>query len=331
MREKELVSVIIPTRNVGLYLDNTLKSLLLQTYQELEIIVMDYKSTDCTVSLLEQYSNPSDVLFDPRVSWYPVDKAGVSYARNMGLAMANGEYIVFLDGDDVVEKDYIEYLLSQMTGVELASCGYDMMSDVACMYQTPESTKRVLSREDMLCRLFYLINDQGYVWNKMYRRSVIEQYHLRFHEDLHYGEDRMFLVEYVLHSQKVRMAPEVKYHYQMREHSAMDEKRESLADVDTLSPERLEKQATEVLAYVKMRKLLRKYPDAKWLCSQVAVYTALQLYSTIESAENPSIYRKSKFRKHIRKLRFVEYFGDADDAYLHQCMLTYGRTGRVTL
>lgn len=327
---KDLVSIIIPTHNVGAYIGATLDSLLAQTYEGLEIIVVDYASSDETIQVLESYTKPEGSHFDARVKYFETQDAGVSAARNVGLMLAEGTYVVFMDGDDIVEKDYIAYLLSQMADVALASCGYDMIADGVQLYASPESTTRVLSAEDMLCRLFYLINDQGYVWNKMFRRDVLLQHHILFDRDLFYGEDRKFLVDYLLHVDRVRMAPQHKYHYQMREDSAMDEKREAAASADFLTPERLERQATEVLAYIRMRKLLRKHPDAKWLCGQVGVYSALQLYSTVEAAENPSIYRCSAFRKYIRKLRFVAYYGDEDDLMLRERMLNYGRSGRVT-
>ncbi|MCR5640802.1 MAG: glycosyltransferase family 2 protein [Lachnospiraceae bacterium] len=332
MLEKKLVSIIIPTHNVGDYIGATIDCLLRQTYSDIEIIVVDYESSDETARIAYSYEDEASENHDSRVLYIPTKEAGVSTGRNLGLAEAHGSYVIFMDGDDLVEPDYVEYLMAQMTpDVALASCGYDMMADGETLYASPESTTRVLSREDMLCRLFYLINDQGYVWNKIFRRDIIEEFQLRFQPDLYYGEDRAFLVDYILHIERVRMAPKHLYHYQMRPDSAMDELRESREDVTRMSPERLDRQATEVKAYLYMKKALRKYPDAKWLCSQVAVYTALQLYQVIEESENPSIYRRCVFRKYIRKLRRVEYFGDEEDLMLQQYMNAYGRTGRVML
>ncbi|MBQ4373962.1 MAG: glycosyltransferase family 2 protein, partial [Lachnospiraceae bacterium] len=168
--EKDLVSIIIPTHNVGEYIGDTIESLRRQTYSNIEIMVVDYASSDGTRDVLMRYDEDNSPYYEERVIWIPVDKQGVSAARNEGLHLTDGEYVVFMDGDDVVEPDYIEYLVSMMKDVDLASCGYDMVAEGEQMYASPESTVRVLSREDMLCRLFYQINDQGYVWNKMFRR-----------------------------------------------------------------------------------------------------------------------------------------------------------------
>lgn len=327
--EKDLVSIIIPTHNVGEYIGDTIESLRRQTYSNIEICVVDYASTDATKDVLQSYDEDNSPNFDERVIWFSVDEAGVSAARNLGVHLTNGEYMIFMDGDDVVEPDYVEYLVSKMKDVDLASCGYDMVADGESVYASPESTVRVLSKEDMLCRLFYQVHDQGYVWNKMFRRSIIEGYSLRFDTQLFYGEDREFLVKYLLHANRARMAPEHKYHYQMRENSAMDSLRESRVDLSLMTPELLERQSTEILAFIRMRKELPRNSDAQWLCTQVGMYTALQLYETIESHEEPELFARSKFRKYIRKMRFWQYFGDEEDEALRQRMMYYGRKGRI--
>ena len=329
--EKDLVSIIIPTHNVGEYIGDTIESLLRQTYSNIEIMVVDYASSDGTRDVLMRYDEDNSPYYEERVTWITVEEPGVSAARNKGLHLTDGEYVVFMDGDDVVEPDYIEYLVSQMKDVDLASCGYDMVAEGEQMYASPESTVRVLSREDMLCRLFYQINDQGYVWNKMFRRSIIEGANLGFDRDLYYGEDREFLVKYLMHANRTRMAPEHKYHYQMREDSAMDALRESREDVSLMTPELLDRQSTEVLAFIKMRKSLPRNSDAAWLCTQVGMYTALQLYETIESHEEPELFARCKFRKYIRKMRFWKYYGDLEDEALRSRMMYYGRKGRVDL
>lgn len=328
---QDLVSIIIPTHNVAEYIGATLDSLLCQTYSNIEIIVVDYKSTDGTEAVLNTYFEEGAPKFDSRVIWVSTDEAGVSAGRNAGIHMANGEYIIFMDGDDVVEPDFVAYLVSNMTGVELASCGYDMIADGERMYASPESKARVLGRDDMLCRLFYQINDQGYVWNKMFRSSIIEANNLRFDTDLYYGEDREFLVKYVIHCDCVRMAPSHKYHYQMRENSAMDDLRESRNDLSQMTPELLERQSTEVLAFTRMYKILPRRSDAQWLCTQVGMYTALQLYSAIEDHEEPDLFRKNKFRKAIRKMQFWQYYSDEEDEMLRKRMFHYGWSGRVEL
>ncbi|MCR4998433.1 MAG: glycosyltransferase family 2 protein [Lachnospiraceae bacterium] len=325
---EQLVSIIIPTRNVGEYIGATIDSLLQQTYSNIEIVVVDYNSTDNTRDVLQTYDEEGA---DERVLWVSADQAGVSAGRNMGLHLSDGEYIIFMDGDDVVEPDYVEYLVSNMTGVALASCGYDMIADGERIYASPESTTRVLASDDMLCRLFYQVHDQGYVWNKMFRRKIIERNNLRFDTDLFYGEDREFLVKYLMYADRARMAPAHKYHYQMRENSAMDDLRESRNDLSQMTPELLDRQSTEVLAYTRMRKLLPRHSDAQWLCTQVGMYTALQLYSAIEDHEEPDLFRYSKFRKAIRKTWSWQYYSDEEDNMLRKRMNHYGWSGRVEL
>ena len=111
---KSLVSIIIPAYNVEKYIEKCLSSILEQTYTNIEVVVVDDGSTDKTGQLIDSVTQQ-----DSRVHVIHKKNAGVSAARNSGIEMSTGEYLVFVDGDDCIAHDYVEYMLSliENTGV----------------------------------------------------------------------------------------------------------------------------------------------------------------------------------------------------------------------
>lgn len=102
---KNVVSIIVPGYNVEKYIITCLESIENQTYQNFEVIIIDDGSTDNTGNICDQFSKK-----DNRFKVWHTQNGGISKARNIGLEKAKGEYIVFIDSDDYVHKDYIKRL-----------------------------------------------------------------------------------------------------------------------------------------------------------------------------------------------------------------------------
>ncbi|OUQ02420.1 hypothetical protein B5E92_14680 [Erysipelatoclostridium sp. An15] len=119
----DLLSIIIPAYNIEPYIGRCLESLIIQTYKNLEIIVVDDGSTDNTLSIIKEYCNK-----DNRINVIHKKNEGVSVARLIGMKKASGEYIGFVDGDDIVEKDMFEFLINNAKkyGTDISHCGYVM-------------------------------------------------------------------------------------------------------------------------------------------------------------------------------------------------------------
>ncbi|WP_281165716.1 glycosyltransferase family 2 protein [Liquorilactobacillus sicerae] len=107
MQIKPLISVIIPIYNVSQYLGHCLESVLAQTYQNLEVILVDDGSTDESGKIADEYAQK-----DPRFKVIHQTNGGLSNARNKGISVAKGEYLTFIDSDDYVTRDYVEYLFN---------------------------------------------------------------------------------------------------------------------------------------------------------------------------------------------------------------------------
>ena len=109
MEKKILISVIIPTYNNGKFLDKCIESILSQTYCEFELLIINDGSTDNTIDILKYYGQK-----DKRIKLFNIENNGVSFARNLGISKAKGEYICFIDSDDWVEKDYLSQFVSKI-------------------------------------------------------------------------------------------------------------------------------------------------------------------------------------------------------------------------
>lgn len=111
--EKEpLVSIITPCYNAEKYIEETIKSVINQTYQNWEMIIVDDISTDNTISIINQY-----IMIEPRIRFYVLDnKGGASIARNKAIRESNGKYIAFLDADDLWKEDKLSRQIEFRSG-----------------------------------------------------------------------------------------------------------------------------------------------------------------------------------------------------------------------
>lgn len=109
MREKDLISIIVPVYNVEKYLDRCMKSILCQTYKNIEVILVDDGSTDASAVMCDQYQ-----LEDNRIRVFHKPNGGLSSARNYGIEKSKGKFILFVDSDDYIGTDFIEILYSEM-------------------------------------------------------------------------------------------------------------------------------------------------------------------------------------------------------------------------
>ena len=133
----ELVSIIVPVYNVQDYVDACLQSLIKQTYKNIEIIVVNDGSTDKSFQVCKKIS-----LGDSRIRLFSKKNGGLSDARNYGIRMARGDYICFVDSDDVVSEEYVNILYKAMKckGTDISICRFDFFDDACLFKQKKEST-----------------------------------------------------------------------------------------------------------------------------------------------------------------------------------------------
>lgn len=167
--DKEKISIIVPAYNIDGYLSRCLDSLLGQTYRNLEIIVVDDGSSDKTGEILDHYAK-----LDQRVVAIHTKNQGVSAARNTGLDQATGQFIGFVDGDDLVEQDMFEILIKIAIeqNTDIAHCGYQMVFSNRVDYYYNTGVQRKMSREEGLQELLKGQMIEPGLWNKLYRAEL---------------------------------------------------------------------------------------------------------------------------------------------------------------
>lgn len=197
-----LISVISPVYNVAPYLRRCIESILNQDYGNIEIIMVDDGSTDESGKILDKYSDKIKVIH--------ATNHGVSHARNLGVSLAKGEYCCFVDSDDFIEPTYLSDMQRLMVSenADLVCC------KLTCGGFINESEKvHRYNQKKALHVLFAFNSFHGWPWNKMYKTSIIKQNNLCYPENIRYCEDEVFVLDYILHCEKVVWTDKVLYHY----------------------------------------------------------------------------------------------------------------------
>lgn len=193
---EELISVIIPVYNVEKYIRFCLDSVINQTYKNLEIIIVDDGTKDSSGEIAEEYARK-----DSRIKVVHKENGGLSDARNVGLDIATGKYIAFLDSDDVISLDFYEYLygLIKENDYDIAECEFlrissDEIENVQKILDEKNSNENIVVKEesseealsDFYGRYLNPYVNKVVVWNKIYKKEIYDgiRYPVgRFHED----------------------------------------------------------------------------------------------------------------------------------------------------
>lgn len=189
-----LVSIIVPVYNTAAYLDKCIESLLNQSYEKIEIILVNDGSKDSSLEICKRYE-----LQESRIVVVDKENGGASSARNAGLAVASGEYVMFVDSDDYVANDYVkEMIMAQLEHqkalVICDLCG--ILSDGSYWpFHETLSAEGILKISEYYEFSKWLLLNQPY--NKIFSSNVIKDRKLSFREDLPIGEDIYFNLEYL--------------------------------------------------------------------------------------------------------------------------------------
>lgn len=214
---KELISIVIPAYNIQDYLGPTLDSILAQTYENLEIIVVNDGSKDETGAIADAYATK-----DNRIKVIHKENGGVTSARLRGVAEATGEYIGFVDGDDFIEPQMYARLMEnlQIHGADISHCGYQMVfpSRVDYYYNTG---KLVVQQDDQGCTdLLDGSLIEPALWNKLYRRELFAGLDEWMDKSIRINED-LLMNFYLFRQAKNAIFEDVcPYHYVLRAGSA---------------------------------------------------------------------------------------------------------------
>ena len=197
------VSVIMPAHNRETFIRDSMDSVLAQTFTDFELIVVDDGSTDTTAAIVESYT-------DRRIRLIRQPNQGVSVARNTGLEAARGEFITFLDSDDLYYPDFLKtlYRLIQSNQTEMSFSNYTESNQAEDMYKTNVNKIRCVIKDKLFGTRILTSDSQidglpVHINSVMIAKTLIERYHLRFLPGVRMYEDGNFLFKAFLAAKKI--------------------------------------------------------------------------------------------------------------------------------
>ena len=295
---EKLISVIIPVYNVEEYLPYCIDSIIQQTYRNLEILLIDDGSTDCSGSICEKYA-----LSDKRIKVVHKENGGLSDARNKGLDICNGDYVSFVDADDYVGNDYIERLYSAIcdSHAEIAVCDTYKFYDEGKLLNTipQKGSKLLFSNIEALEDALYRRNLTFYANGKLYKKELFRE--IRFPYDRLF-EDLYTTYKVIYQANLVIYLPFSIYFYRQRTGSIIN---------SSFQKKRLEsvKACYEILNFVIQKKL----PLVQAVESKIFI-SCIDLLRRIQDKEKYNEEWKFLLEE-IKKYRLA-VFKDSNNKYL---------------
>lgn len=213
------VSIIVPIYNVELYLRKCLDSIINQSYSNLEIILIDDGSTDRSGEICDEYSK-----LDNRIIVIHNNNKGVSYSRNYGIRLSTGKYILFIDSDDTVDKNYVYYLLmgNKDDKYDIVYCGIRDIFEYKkkCIIKDRLIKEKLLSGE-LKKDYYFLIDLLRVSVIKLYNADIIKKYDILFSENISSGEDQIFNFKYHRYVRKYKLINLPLYNYYHRKNKSL--------------------------------------------------------------------------------------------------------------
>lgn len=208
------ISIIVPIYNAERYLEKCIKSILNQTFTNFELILVNDGSKDSSGEICKNFAK-----IDNRIIYIDKENGGSSSAKNVGLDISHGRYIEFVDSDDTIDKEYVEYLFKGTEDEEVDLC----VGNVAFV----KKAKTAFERREALVRFgFFTLQEYlkfypeympnaivGAPWNKLFKRDIIQKNQLRFNENLKNNEDTQFNYLYLEKCRKVYVSDWPYYNY----------------------------------------------------------------------------------------------------------------------
>lgn len=216
--EEPLVSIIVPIYNVRPYVERCLTSIRDQTCRNFEVLLIDDGSTDGSGAVCKRFAAA-----DPRFQLLEQKNGGVSAARNLGMDRARGKYLQFADGDDWLAPEATGTFLhtAETTGCDLAVSHFYRVAGERKAQRGHIAGNQILTRHEFAEHMMRAPGNfyYGVMWNKLYRRTLVEAYRLRCPEEVAWCEDFLFNLDYYASARLIATIDQPLYYYLKREDS----------------------------------------------------------------------------------------------------------------
>lgn len=255
------LSVMIPVYNTANYLEKCLKSVVVQSLKEIEIIVVNDGSTDNSLEIIQKFINQ-----DKRIILVNKENGGLTSARNAALKIARGKYCLNIDSDDYIENNYLEEMYNKAEKDKL-----DMVvSDIIFSYKDNKKNKilkdldikeeKIINGREYL-KKFYTVNPYGYTWNKLIKTSLYRKNNLKYNEKIFMLEDTELIGRLSFFCERIGKVNKAFYNYRQGENPSNLLSEKNLLDrsicFDSLEKFYLEQANKEILELFKRSKNLK--------------------------------------------------------------------------
>lgn len=269
-------SIIVPVFNCERSILGCISSILQQSITDFELVIIDDGSTDSSLNIVQEVAKT-----DNRIVLLKKENGGVSSARNRGLDIASGKYILFVDSDDYIHSDYLrtyDGLLNEHQDALIYQGFVSIIGDIQETESLPEGTyfKREITAAIALLEQRRCL---GGACNKVFSADIINKHNIRFNEDLSYGEDKIFTLEYMQYIDKIVLSDRCKYYYNRTTEYSLSKKHHQSKKLLIFSE----------LEYKLFLRLLTRYPDEKLMSIVNTRYTSFSKYILL------SMYRVGDF------------------------------------
>lgn len=303
MISKYKISVIIPAYNCEKTIEKCIKSILLQTFQNLEILIINDGSKDNTRKIVENLQQK-----DNRIKLINQKNSGVSASRNKGLINATGDYLTFVDADDFLEPNMYEELITiqTTTDADISMCAYNLCEgknrkkiyfpwEEKCMcFQQADIINNLLPK--YIAKLKEEKNSiYGSVWRLLIKKSVVNK--ITFNSKIKIGEDLLFIIDLFSNCNKVIAINMCLYNYVVYKNSAIGKYKEDLNITNALFHSNLEKKLKD-LGFLKRNKI-------RYQLNKNSMYTTA-ISNEVKNKSNSFIEKREKIKKLV-----LEFNNDA--------------------
>jgi len=281
MESKGKISIIVPVYNMEKYLCRCVDSILAQTYQDIQVILVDDGSKDRSSEICDSYGAK-----DPRITVIHQENGGLSSARNAGIDAARGEYLGFVDSDDYIAPQMYEKLIGAMKFEgKIANIMYVRVDDhgITSPSRVPHTTDEIISISDYVKEVMLGLGDIS-VCTKLFHRSMFAD--LRFQEDK-LNEDLLFMIEAMARTEQVRFIGYVGYYYFSRSGSISSGYGKAVIDMVGNS-------------LVAMDSVKVTFPELKTEAERFAIYQHMAYLLLV-----PGKYANRTNKVYVSALRFV--------------------------
>ena len=282
---KDLITVIVPVYNVEKFINRCITSIINQSYKNLEIILVDDGSTDNCGKICDDYAKK-----DNRIKVIHKENGGISDARNTGVSVAKGKYVTFIDSDDYVKYDYIEFLYNLIikNKVKVSICSHTVLYNTGLKIEKETEEFSVLDAKTVVRRILYDDGIDTSVWAKMYETTLFNN--IKYPKGKLF-EDAAITCRILSICEKIAIGSKSKYFYMIRSDSITNENF-NVKKMDLITSTK------EMGEYI-----IKKYPDLQQAVERRIMYAYLSTLSQLANSKEKHLKEQKEMMEYITKNR----------------------------